>query len=413
MFKLFNLSLLLLCAAALNAAPGKSYHEDPAKYWDFSKLEKVPAYRDSGFPECKAPGVQDILFEGVPRKDKGKPTQVFAYIAYPETPMPAGGYPGILLVHGGGGTAYPEYTKLWASKGFAVLAIDWYNSRPDLKVIASKARFKTVKDKNGKIQKVKVENKIPLEGNAPLNDISTNVANMVLAHSLLRSLPKVNKEKTVFVGLSWGSWYGATVAALDPRFKGAVEIYCGDVKLDKNGKQRRNARFFVNGYFVHAAKIPMYWVCSTNDANIKFSSLTRSWEDCPKLVTKSLVIRLPHSHIGFTFPSCFRMAKHFALGEPALPVLGKAVVKDGSASVDIVSEGKGIKETIFCYTTDKQDVKFRYRKWQSIPAQRKGKTLTVKLPEGIFQGFFSAYDEKSSFNDCCGSSNVLFFGKDE
>ena len=82
-------------------------------------------------------------------------------------------------------------------------------------------------------------------------------------------------------------------------------------------------------------------------------------------------------------------------------------------AVDIISEGKGIVDTVFCYTTDKADKKFRFRKWQSIPAKRSGKTLSVKLPEGIYQGFFSAYDEKTKRNDCCGSSNVLFFGDGE
>ena len=379
-----TLSLLLsgLLAAALW---GKDYREDTAKYWDFNKLTKVPAYRPSGLAESKADGLEDILFEGLPYKGKSAP--VFAYIAYPATPMPKGGYPGILLVHGGGGTAFPDAARLWAQKGFAVLMIDWYNGHPV---------------KNAREGR-KLKNKLPLPGGIR-NDIPLNVGNMVLAHSLLRSLPKVNKDKTAFVGLSWGSWYGATVAALDPRFKGVIEIYCGDVNLQK--------KHLVNGRFVHSAKSPMFWVCSTNDANITFHTLQKSWDDCPTLATKALVIRLPHSHIGFKFDSCFRMAKHFLCGEPSLPVLGKAVVKDGVASVDIKKEGKGIIRSIFCYTTDKADVKFRYRKWQSIPAERKGSTLSVKLPEGIFQGFFSAYDQKSRFNDCCGSSNVLFFGDD-
>ena len=395
MFKITRLAVLCLSAVSFCVcAAKKDYYEDPAKHWDFNKLTKAPAYRPSGLKQSKADGLQDILFDGVPVN--GKTAPVFAYIAYPETPMPKGGYPGILLVHGGGGTAYPGYARLWAKQGFAVLSIDWYNGHPLPNAYEGR----------------KVPNKLPLPGGIR-NNIKENVANMILAHSLLRSLPKVNPDKTVYVGLSWGSWYGASVAALDGRFKGAVEIYCGDVKLDKNNKPRKNNRFLVNGYFLHAAKIPMYWICSTNDANVTFRSLQRAWDDCPKIVNKSLVIRLPHSHVGFTFPACFRMAKHFALGEKGLPVLEKAVVKDGMASVDIISEGKGIVDTVFCYTTDKADKKFRFRKWQSIPAKRSGKTLSVKLPEGIYQGFFSAYDEKTKRNDCCGSSNVLFFGDGE
>ena len=358
------------------------FNEDPAKYWKFEELTKAPAYRPSGIEECKDPDLQDILFDGVPFK--GKPAPVFAYIAYPKTPMPEGGYPGVLLIHGGGGTAYPYFAKLWASKGFAVLMIDWYNCRP----------LKRAVEKRGQ------KPNAPLEGGRR-NDVLTNVANMVLAHSLLRSLPNVNPEKTVYVGLSWGSWYGTAVTALDGRFKGAVEIYCGDINPKKN--------FLLNGRFVHAAKVPMYWVCSTNDANVTLDTLQASWDACPKLVTKSVVVRLPHSHVGFRFPACHRMAHHFAEGAPALPVVGRMTVKDGNASAKVLSRGKGLIKTVFCYTTDGEDVLPKNRKWQETPAQLSGDELSVKLPEGIRQGFFSAYDEKSGFRDCCGSSNVVNF----
>ena len=366
------------CACAYCA----NFNEDPAKYWKFDELTKVPAYRPSGIEECKDPDLQDILFDGVPFR--GKPAPVFAYIAYPKTPMPEGGYPGVLLIHGGGGTAYPYFAKMWAAQGFAVLMIDWYNCHP----------LKAVVEKRGQ------KPNAPLEGGRR-NDVLTNVANMVLAHSLLRSLPKVNPDKTVYVGLSWGSWYGTAVAALDPRFKGAVEIYCGDINPKKT--------FVLNGRFVHAAKVPMYWVCSTNDANVTLNTLQASWDACPKLVTKSVVVRLPHSHVGFRFQSCYRMAHHFAEGATALPVVGRMTVKDGVASAKVLSRGKGLVKTIFCYTADGEEVLPKDRKWQEIPAQLNGDELSVKLPDGIRQGFFSAYDEKSRFRDCCGSSDVVNF----
>ena len=374
-----------LCAAAsfLAAAADKSYQEDPAKYWDFSKLEKAPAYRPSGIADAQADGLEDILFDGVPFK--GKPAPVFAYIGYPDTPMPKGGYPAVLLIHGGGGTAFPGYARMWVKQGFAVMAIDWYNCRPVKN--AYEAR--------------KVKNKEPLPGGWR-NHILTNVANMVLAHSLLRSLPKVNKDKTLFVGLSWGSWYGTAVTALDPRFKGAIEIYCGDINLKK--------KHLVNGRFVHAAKVPMYWICSTNDDDATPEDLQRSWDDCRNLVTKSIVIRLPHSHVGFRFPACWRMAHHFLNDAPSLPKISKISVENGVASAKVLNSGKGIVKSIFCYTTDRNQPVEKKRKWQSIPAELKDNVLSVKLPENVFMGYFSAYDETPGrFKDCCGSSDFYTF----
>ena len=374
----------LLCCTCVISLTGADFREAPEKYWDFAKLKNPPAYMSSPFPDSRVTGLQDILFEGVPVQ--GKKAPVFAYIGYPSIPMPEGGYPGIVLVHGGGGTAFPEYTKLWTEHGFAVIAIDWYNRRPyiDARSTGGESGIQT-RELEGGMRQLHVE----------------NAANMVLAHSLLRSLPKVNPERIVFVGLSWGSWYGAMVAAIDPRFKGVIEIYCGDA--------RPEIARFIDGRFLHAAKVPMYWIASTHDQNVTVASLQRGFDECPTIINRSLVIQLPHSHIGFTFPACFRMADYFLKDAPPLPKLGKPVVRNGMASVEILGEGKGIKETIFCWTGDGKEPSNHKRTWHTLPAERNGNTLSVKLPDGIFQGFFSAYDETTRFHDCCGSSDVLFF----
>ena len=39
----------------------------------------------------------------------------------------------VVLIHGGGGTAYPQFVKRWIAKGYAVIALDWYNQRPSVK----------------------------------------------------------------------------------------------------------------------------------------------------------------------------------------------------------------------------------------------------------------------------------------
>ena len=91
-----------------------------------------------------------------------------------------------------------------------------------------------------------------------------------------------------------------------------------------------------------------------------------------------------------------------------LPKLGKVIVKGKEASVKILNRGKGIKKTIFCYTTDRDVKKALDRKWQSIPADLSGDTISVKLPDGIYQGYFSAYDEPL-YTHCCGSSDFITF----
>ena len=359
----------------------QSFREAPEKYWNYAELSKVPQYREAPFADSKYEGLQDVLIQGAPVD--GKPAEFFAYYGYPETAMPEGGYPAVLLIHGGGGTAFPQYTKLWLKQGYVVMALDWYNQRP-----------LTNSEKPSETNVARAD----LDGGKRQNH-EVNVANMVLAHSLLRSLENVNPAKTVFVGLSWGSWYGAMVASVDPRFKGGIEIYCGDVKRDSTA--------FINGRFHHAAKIPLYWVAGTNDQNATPVSLQAGFDECAKLENQSLVIRLPHSHVGFEFPSCFRMAEYFLKGGPGLPKLAKAQIEENSIRAEILSQGKGITHAILCYTEDAEEKVTHKRLWKSIPAQVDGNRIRAELPKGVHQCFLSAYDESSPFNDLCGSTNLI------
>ena len=162
------------------------YQEAPEKYWDFEALKNPPAFQDD-FDEASAcDGLRAITFDGV--TENGKRTRTFAYIALPDGEMPVGGWPGIVLVHGGGGTAFAWAAKLWASYGFAVLAPDWYGRRPVNADIANGS---------GELARPYIAH---TRTHSPEDTPAhiTNVANLVLAHSLLRSLPEVNPENTAY-----------------------------------------------------------------------------------------------------------------------------------------------------------------------------------------------------------------------
>ncbi len=354
-------------------------HDNPDKYWDTAQLYQVPAFRESPYPESKVQGLRDILVTSA--EFQGQPAEFFAYIGIPSGPVPVGGFPGIVMVHGAIGTAIPQYVKLWVQQGFVVVALDWYNQRPKL----------NGEDLVGYLQ---------LPGGQRQEHV-INVANMVLSHSLLRSLPEVNPERTAFVGLSWGSWYGDAVAAVDDRFKGAVEIYCGGVKT--TGEQA------MLGKFLHRARIPMYWVAGCMDSSITPNELQAGFNECGKFYNKSLVATLPHSHIGFSFPAAMRMAKHFVGAEENLPLLGDLTIIGNTATCQVLSAGKGIKRSVLVYTTDRTEETPHKRNWKTTPAQLDGQQITATLPDDVFQCFLSAYDDESPFDDLCGSTNILEF----
>ena len=51
--------------------------------------------------------------------------KVFAFVSFPTSKKPTGGYPVIILIHGGNGCAFYEMTKLWADRGYVAIAPDF------------------------------------------------------------------------------------------------------------------------------------------------------------------------------------------------------------------------------------------------------------------------------------------------
>src|SRR5580704_12779153 len=77
--------------------------------------------------EGAVPALRNELYHGLP-------TRVFAYYATPDTlagkNSPGRKFPAVVLVHGGGGTAFREWCELWAKRGYAAIAMDLAGYQP-------------------------------------------------------------------------------------------------------------------------------------------------------------------------------------------------------------------------------------------------------------------------------------------
>lgn len=143
----------------------------------------------------------------------------------------------MVLIHGGGGTAFAEWAWLWARRGYAAIAMDLGGCKP----------IDPVYDANGVPvlnQTAKADTRTRLPNGGPNQghpekfdsiggDISDDwpyhaAASVIRAHSLLRSFPEVIADRTAVTGISWGGYTTCLVASLDDRFKAAVPVYgCG------------------------------------------------------------------------------------------------------------------------------------------------------------------------------------------
>lgn len=378
------------CAAVLwtscvLAAEDKSKDAaDPSRYWRFEELAKTPKYRPCPFPESCYPGMKALLVEGKGPGDTK--AEFFAYYGVPAGKMPDGGWPGVVLTHGGGGTAFPNYVEMWVKKGFATITIDWFNQRPAPGLTNVPPCEVTVP-------------RIPLPGGKRKHHVS-NVANVVIAHSLLRSFPEVNRERTVFVGLSWGSWYGTCVAAVDGRFKGGVEIYCGD-RNPLSGSCE-----LVDGRFLPSAKIPLWWVVGTTDRNASPYTLNDGFNACGRLAGLTIINKLGHSHVGFQFDSVMRSAMAFAGMAKGLPRLGEAIVFGGKIRAPVLDEGEGISFASIGYTCDTDAATWK-RRWKYAPAKVVNGFVVADVPDGTVQCFLSAFEKKTRYDALCGTTKFV------
>jgi hypothetical protein len=111
-----NWKILLLPTLILTA------HAAQPVEWDRETLSRAPRIFEAPAGVETPEGVHAVCFEGLPWR--GNPTRVFAYYGVPANATAANPVPGIVLVHGAGGTAFARWVKTWTDRGYAAIAFD-------------------------------------------------------------------------------------------------------------------------------------------------------------------------------------------------------------------------------------------------------------------------------------------------
>jgi dienelactone hydrolase len=312
--------LLFLVSAALAAASP----------WDMKALGKAPHYETaSGFEE---PGVRAIFFDGVPWK--GRPTRVFAWYGAPQL-APGQKAPGMVLVHGGGGTAYAEWVRIWNRRGYAAIAIDTGGCVPKPRVkehplaVARERHAQAGPEGFGGFGQVD----LPHRDQWPYHA----VAAAILAHSLLRSFPEVDAKRTGVTGISWGGYTTDIVASVDPRFRFAAPVYgCGFLGEDSawlatfakmtDAVRRDWLGTWDPSVYLGQARTPFLWVSGTNDRFYPLPSLQKSYRLTKGRRTLAIRVGMKHSHPDGAAPE-------------EIAAYADAILKKGPGLARIVAQG--------------------------------------------------------------------------
>ncbi|MBI2929718.1 MAG: alpha/beta fold hydrolase [Verrucomicrobia bacterium] len=374
-------ALLLLAAGCAELRK----HAHPAGPWNLAALKQPPA-ADWG---ARTGLVQEVYYAGEPLQ--GKMTRVFGYIGRPAEG--AGPFPAMVLVHGGGGKAFREWAEHWAKRGYVALAMDLSGNGPNGRLPdggpdqSDKSKFREFTD-------------------ADMRDMWTYhaVAAVVRGHSLLASLPEVDRRRIGITGISWGGYLTCIVAGIDDRLKVAVPVYgcgfLGENSVWKSGSlaalsresRARWLRFFDPSQYLGGVRCPILFLNGSNDFAYPLDSYRRSYELVRSaLRTVSVQINLPHGHI-WTFGEVDAFVDSVLGGGAPLPRLQSIKAKGGTVSARITSQVAVSKPELH-YTTDTGE--WQKRKWTTVPAELNASTISAGPPAARpLVCFLSVTDER-------------------
>ena len=176
--------------------------------------------------------IKALRYTGLPCR--GHQNTVFAYIGFPENARAGAKVPGMVLVHGGAGHAYAEWVQYWVNNGWAAISFDGFGQ-----IYAGEDGTYEAELDYWKADPTLV---LPQDGymsaNAPFEEqgFTYYVADVLLAHTLLREDKRVNKAMVGLTGISWGGIAAGPAMGLDGRFAFCAPVYgCGFADRMKTG----------------------------------------------------------------------------------------------------------------------------------------------------------------------------------
>ena len=353
------LGIIMSTSAAVaqekNAADFKG--RDPGTVWNREELYQVPETRQ--WDKAKHLQSRAILIKSEPWH--GTNTWVFAHYGIPEHASKAHPVPGVVLVHGGAGTAYPAWVATWVQRGYAAICVDNCGSLP-----IRTADYKWLKNPEGgptgwgRLDLVDEPEKEQWFYHA--------VAAVVRSHSFLRSLPEVDAESIGITGISWGGILTCVTAAVDERFKYAMPVYgCGfncdpesggimsmRLNADKEAATAKWFRLWDPSNYLPYAKCPFLWVDGTNDFAFRLENVRRSADLKPGANAFATIVRMVHSHgvYGENPPELFAFADYHANGGADIVRFGDCVTKNGVFTALFSRNGRSLVRAELVYTED-------------------------------------------------------------
>ncbi len=362
--------------------------------WDLAKLSESPQFE---WVDASGP-IRSLLYVGEPYN--GQPTRVFAYYATPGTLQgdvaADKNLPAVVLVHGGGGTAFREWAELWAKRGYAAIAMDLAGHRP-------------IEGQNPHQR----ENRTRLTDGGPdqgdeekfgsIDKLTTEqwsyhaIAAVLRAHSLVRGFAEVDPQRTAVTGISWGGYLTCIAAGVDSRFNAAVPVYgCGFLhensawlsrfdKMNAEQKERWVALWDPSRY-LPAVSMPILFVNGTNDFAYPLDSYMKSYDAVPGTKQIRVTVNMPHGHPpGWDPKEIGLFIDQHLRGGPPLPEINDPRVENGKVFASVTSP-QPLQQAALHYSTDPGPI--NKRQWTTQPGAVGEQAITADSPPASITAWF-------------------------
>lgn len=375
--------------------PWPSRHPEMTAVWDVESLQKAPAF--SWTKEDSV--VRSLVYESVDYD--GLPTSVFAYYSNPDiiAGRPASGkkFPAVVLIHGGGGRAFPQWVEKWANMGYAAIAMDLAGKDGYGNNLPGGGPDQSVEDKVLGFNPGQVRKVWPYHA----------VASVILAHSLLLSFSEVQERQTFVTGISWGGYLTCIAAGLDSRFKAAAPVYgCGFLEQsDVFGKQLERLsslsrevwiRHYDPARYIGQAKMPVLFMNGNKDLHYNVVPYHHTYSlVSPKLRYLCIKPDMKHNHrAGWENDEIGLFFDKIRLNRSSLPEI--VSVKQDRSMLRIHYWSAYPLERAVLYYTDDDSSKNVDRAWTPVNTviDADTKSITVHWPATWKYAFVQLVDGK-------------------
>ena len=347
----------------------------------------------------------------------------FAYVGIPANASATNKVPGMVLVHGGGGTAFYEWVDAWVARGYAAIAMCTDANVPQKNPASSPMRtgggctYLTQYTYGGQTFNIGPNNpglfsdyNLPIEQQWGYNSI----AKVIMSNSFLRSFEGVDADRIGITGISYGSILTSQATGYDDRFACAVPIYgsyaqdLGHTIFSATGFSDENSlkNVLYDNYKLMANQdTPFLFVNSNKDPY--FSILGQSMSAELVKGSKILIIdSLPHGHeVGanlqldpssaLMIPEVFNFVDSICLkNTPRLPeITAHPTVESRVMQVSLASGASLVSAKM--YYTDSYMLNDE-AKWYNASCSISGNRVTLPAVSGAYTFFVTVQDSNGN-----------------